>query len=94
MSKVASSKKKIEVHIEHIRILQRQQNDTLNAVLNWKNPLDEAVVEVDEETLAFVEKQRGLKQENLATFVGNKPLKGLEMDMSSLVKEGAMDMDS
>lgn len=43
------------------KIIQRQQSDTLSAYFNWMNPLKEAAVEPNEETLAFLERQRVIK---------------------------------
>lgn len=60
--------KNASFEFEHFKqVLQRQQHDTLNACLNWIYPLKEATVAPDEETLAFLERQRTLKGKGVAT---------------------------
>lgn len=63
-----SPAKNTSFEFEHFKqILQRQQNHTLNACLNWIHPLKEATVEPDEETLAFLDRQRLLKGKGVTT---------------------------
>lgn len=83
--KATNQKPDFDMH--QFRILMRQQNDVFKSSFSWKNPLDEAEVAMDEETLAFVENQRMMKIGNGASPSNSS--KECEMELESHGKVGS-----
>lgn len=79
-----NAEKKPVFDMENFRILQRQHKDSFKSSFCWKNPLDEAAVAVDEETLAFAEKQRNSNSDSRAS--SSRDGKEGEMELDSQVK--------
>lgn len=58
----------------------------------WENPLEEAAINADEETMAFVDKQRLLQKENAAQ--ASKPMVVSKTSPSTVCNDGGMEIDS